>query len=178
MADRSEFLIYARRIHNALRHAIEDGDGRKDDVWLTVERPLFEHYSCAMYLSGCLSFLEGRYGESPWNVDIDEHGNFDEFISNLSPKLNRNLGHISKAGLDALLCIRNAITHNGNDLSKNRDTSCLEKVKDAELDGIKIDETTVVLKSDNNIDFMSYVRRAVVALAMYFGDESFAKKDA
>ena len=50
MTERSEFLMFGRKIHYALRHAIEDGDGRTDDKWLQVERPLFEHGMCSMYL--------------------------------------------------------------------------------------------------------------------------------
>ncbi len=65
MSDRAKLLMFARRLHYALRHAIEDGDGRTDDEWGNVERPLFEHYSCSMYLSGVLSYLEDKYGLRP-----------------------------------------------------------------------------------------------------------------
>ena len=69
MADRTQFLMYARRLHDALKHSIEDGDGRKDKEWLEIERPWFEHYACAMYLSGTLSFLEGKYGSTASSIE-------------------------------------------------------------------------------------------------------------
>ncbi len=43
MAKRSEFLMFGRRLHNALKNAIEDGDGKTDETWVKEERPLFEH---------------------------------------------------------------------------------------------------------------------------------------
>lgn len=83
MKIKKEFLMLARRLHNALRHAIEDGDGRTDDAWVKDERPHFEHYACGIYLNGCLVFLEGKFGTSSWNRIGKTCADFDAFIKTL-----------------------------------------------------------------------------------------------
>ena len=55
MTKRSKFLIHARRLHNALRHSIENMDTAPQN--LATERPLFEHFASGMYLAGILAFL-------------------------------------------------------------------------------------------------------------------------
>lgn len=172
MVDRNEFLIFGRRIHNALRHAIEDGDGRKDDKWINDERPLFEHSLCGLYLAGCLSFLEGKYGVRSWSNATAAGSSLDSFIRNL-PDHSKNefvkFG-VSEAGLDALICIRNAFTHNDNDLSKNTDNTCLSKVSSISIPGVTINGTLIKLSSNEKVDFMEHVRMSVVAVSMYYGD--------
>jgi len=172
MSDRTEFLIYARRLHNALRHSIEDGDGRTDDHWKNVERSLFEHYTCGMYLAGSLAFLEGRYGEKPWNGVGPNQVDFDTFLQQLEGAVKERFekARISKSGIEALVCIRNAVTHNYNDLSKNKDKNCLSKVREAAIPGVTLNGTIVKLSSNNKIDFMEYVRKALVAVSMFHGD--------
>lgn len=63
MTDRTAFLQFARRIHNALTHAIRDGDGRTDDKWLLIEKPRFAHHASAIYLNGALGYA---YGSRAW----------------------------------------------------------------------------------------------------------------
>lgn len=171
MSERSEFLIFGRRLHNALRHAIEDGDGRSDSEWMLKERPLFEHYSCAMYLTGCLAYLEGKYGKNPWAVSKVTHTDFNEFIHQLSvkkPKFKQM--KVSEEGLEALVCIRNAIVHNRGDLSLNRETGSLEKVQAASIQSVSLKGPLVTLISNRSMDFMEFVRMSFLAVSMYHGD--------
>jgi len=162
--------MYARRLHNALRHAIEDGDGRTDDHWINVERPIFEHYACSMYLSGVLSYLEDKYGVRPWNEPGHSHVSFEDYIANSGVKSFKALG-LSSAILDALVCIRNAVIHNGGDLSKNKDTKSLKKVTSANLPNISLNGSVVTLHSTSyQTDFMEFVRQSFLAVCMYHGD--------
>jgi len=172
MAHRSEFLIFGRRLHSALRHAIEDGDGRTDDKWVNEERPLFEHSACGIYLAGCMSFLEGRYGLRAWKHSPVNKQTFDDFIkSRPEPaKTNFTRAGVCEAGIEALVCIRNAITHNKNDLSKNRDSTCMAKVTSASIPGVSISGTIVTLQSNSTIDFMEFARKCFVAVSQYHGD--------
>ena len=169
MTDRSNFLIYARRIHNALRHAIEDGDGREDAKWIVDERPLFEHAACGMYLIGCLAYLEGKYGKKSWDSSSVSQLGFDSYVVDLTRKNIYNAG-VSKNGLDALVCIRDALTHNENDLSKNRNSASFGIVSSAAIPGVALSGTVAALSSNDKTDFMSYVRLSLVAVAMYHGD--------
>ena len=172
MAHRSEFLIFGRRLHNALRHAIEDGEGRTDDEWINVERPLFEHGACGIYLAGCMSFLEGRYGTRAWIQSPVNAMSFDDFIQSLDDPAKSNFTNagINEAGIEALVCIRNAITHNNNDLSKNNDATCVAKVVAASIPGVLLSGTIVALQSNTSVDFMEYARKCFVAVSQYHGE--------
>jgi hypothetical protein len=170
MADRAEFLIHARRLHNALRHSIENMDVAPEK--LATERPLFEHFASGMHLAGCLAFLEGKYGTQPWLPKPPQQRSFDQFLQQLPPKVASTFSEagISQNGVEALVCIRNAVTHNDSDLAKNNDRSCLTKVKAANLPGVAISGSVVTLSSTASIDFMEYVRKSLVAISMLHGD--------
>ena len=169
MVDRTEFLMYARRLHNALRHEIENMDVSPDK--LPTERPLFEHFASGLYLAGCLAFLEGKYGTQPWLPKSPSQGTFDQFLLNLpkNPASTFSAAGISQSGVQALVCIRNALTHNDGDLAKNTDKSCLAKVTAANLPGVSISGSLVTLSSNTNTDFMEYVRKTFVAISMFHG---------
>ena len=131
--------MFGRRFHNLFRNVIENGDGRDPEV-LAKERPVFEHFSSGMYLSGCLAYLEGVYGKAPWNQRLSGK-DFDTFLANHpEPHQRENFrkAGISKAGLNALVCIRNAYIHNASDLSKNKDKNSLQKVTSVALPGVSI----------------------------------------
>ncbi len=168
MSDRTEFLMFGRRIHEALRHYAKDGGGRKPEQW-AKERPHFEHAACGIFLVGSLSYLEGKYGvkPKPWNRPGVRATDFDSFVQE---NANFTKYHISKNGLDALVCIRNAITHNDSDLAKNSDRNSQAKVTDAKMVGIILNGSIVRLISNDTEDFMEYVRKAYVAVAQYHGD--------
>jgi hypothetical protein len=161
MANRSEFLVLARRLHNAFRHAVTDGDGRTDDAWIKSERPLFDHYACGMYLAGTLAFIEGRYGKSAWK------GQLDKFVASKPDRQKKNYqnARVSEATCEALVCIRNAVTHNDADLSRNDDKSCLSTVRAAAVPGVSVAGSTVFLSSEPPEDFMNTVRLVFVAIS-------------
>ncbi len=167
--DRTEFLMLARRIHNALRRAIEDGDGRSDDEWLKKEKPRFAHNVSAMYLISCLAYMEGLYGDSAWSKPGKSATDFDQFIKS-HPKDNFRKAGVSSALLEALVCVRNAVVHNGADIAENRDRTCVAKVKGAKLAGVSLSGSIITLESTSSVDFMCQVRLSLVAVAQYHGD--------
>ncbi len=168
MGDRTEFLMFGRRVHEALRHFAKCGGGRPTEQW-AKERPHFEHAACGIFLAGSLAYLEGKYkGKSkPWNRPGVLETDFDSFVQK---NANFTKSHISKNGLDALICIRNAVTHNDSDLAQNSDPNSLAKVTSATIDGIILNGSIVRLLSNDREDFMEYVRKAYVAVAQYHGD--------
>ena len=161
MSDRSEFLVLARRLHNAFRHAVSDGDGRTDATWVESEKPLFDHYACGWYLAGTLAFLEGRYGKAAWM------GTLDSFVAGrpAGQRDNYAKAKVSEATCDALVCIRNAVFHNDGDLAKNLDTASVAKVTAAALPGVELTGTVVRLSSEGPSDFMNTVRLCFVAVS-------------
>lgn len=159
--------MYARRLHNAFRDAIEDGDGRTDEHWLNVERPVFEHYTCSMYLSGVMSYLEDNYGRNPWKLNGANHSAFENYIDNSGITSFQNWG-LDSQKLDALVCIRNAVVHNGGDLSQNHDQNSLSKVTAANIPFITINNSVVKLHSTSHQDdFMEFVRQCFLSVCMY-----------
>ena len=170
MSGRTELLMYARRLHNALRDVIEDGDGRTDTHWLNVERPVFAHYTCTMYLSGVMSYLEDKYGKNPWNLSGTNHSTFEDYIAT-SGVASFQSWALDSQKIDALVCIRNAVIHNGGDLSQNHDQHSLSKVTAANIPFITINNSVVKLLSTSyQDDFMEFVRQCFLAVCMYHGD--------
>lgn len=168
MPTHSEVLTLARRLHNALRHAVEDPDNYHSGK---VMREDFEHYACGMYLAGTLAFLEGKYGTQFWQGS-GTVPNLDAFLSEPDSDAGetlRNAG-ISELGLSALVCIRNAIVHNDSNLSKNKDTKSVRTVAAANIPGVTVSDSVVHLVSSCNVDFMEYVRKSFVAVSMQHGD--------
>jgi hypothetical protein len=93
-------------------------------------------------------------------------------LANFSDPQKTNFANknISKAGIEALICIRNAFIHNSNDLSLNRDTNSRTKVSSAQIPGVALNGSVVTLVSNRNNDFMEFVRMSLVAVAKYQGD--------
>ena len=168
MPTHSEMLTLGRRLHNALRSAVEDSDNYHAGK---VTREDFEHYACGMYLAGTLAFLEGKYGLGPWQAS----GSVPSLDAYLSVSSNRgavqlkNYG-MSEAGLEALVCIRNAVVHNDGDLSRNKDKGSLLKVSAAVIPGVVLSGSVVRLSSNREVDFMEFVRKSFVAVSMQHGD--------
>lgn len=96
----------------------------------------------------------------------------DTFLINRPEPAKTNFakGGICKAGIEALICIRNAVIHNNNDLSKNKATASLSKVSAAAIPGVVLNGSIVKLVSNRSVDFMSYVRLSFVAVAQFHGD--------
>ena len=132
------------------------------------EHPDFVHYSNAIYLAGCLAFLEGEDGKYSWNLPGASHSDFDTLAAAepAPPKPSFRECGISASALDALACVRNAVSHNGGDLAKNWNEDCLEVVGAAGLPGISLDGSVITLEAP----FLEYVRLATVAVRMYHGD--------
>ena len=164
--NRNEFLAFARRLHNAFQGVINRGDGSPN--W-EQNKTLFTHHTCGMYLCGCLSYLEGKYGKTCWQDPGVDDTDFDHFIQNQENENLKNAG-VGIAGFNALVCVRNAYAHNASDLSENDDEESLQKVTRAELPGVKLDGPIFELVSDGRTDFTEYVRKCLVGVAQYFGD--------
>ena len=164
MPDRTKFLMFGRRMTAALKSFANDGGG-SDPVKWAKERPHFEHAASGIFLAGSLAYLVGKYGEEPkaWKRAGTRGSDFDTFVQKND---NFSKARISKSGLDALVCIRNALTHNDGDLALNDDKKSLAKVTGANLDGVVLNGSTVSL----TLEFMEYVRLAYVAVAQYHGD--------
>jgi len=164
MASRDEFLFYARRMHNAFRVLINNG-GDSSSHW-HKNPELCAHHLCGVYVTGALTFLEGRYGKNAWNQSGKTHSDFGSFV--LSSK---RLKGPSKDQLDAFVCIRNAVVHNNCDLSKNNDPHSLSKVTNASLGAtVSLNGSVFTLVSNGTHDFMELVRLAIVGVAQYHGD--------
>lgn len=164
----SETLTLGRKLHNALRHAIEDTETYANG---RVNRQDFEHYACGMYLAGTMAFMEGKYGERCWERST-VHSGLDAYLTTPDDDRKPNLlaAAVSERGLAALICIRNAVIHNDGDLSQNKDSASLFKVTGAALPGVSLAGSYVRLISNQSMDFMEYVRLSFVAVSMMQGD--------
>jgi len=166
MDDRDVFLFYARRMHNAFRTLIlNNGDGSPH--W--IKNPeLCSHHLCGTYLTGALTFLEGKYQNNAWHLSGKTGSNFDLFLQNNTKLVGKG---ISSDRVDAFVCIRNAVVHNNCDLSKNSDRQSLSKVINANFGGIiSLNGSVFTLISNGSHDFMALVRISMVAVAQYHGD--------
>lgn len=168
MPTRSEVLTLGRRLHNALRHAVEDAENYHSGK---VTRDDFEHYACSMYLAGTMAFLEGKYGTNPWQASGAAQ-DLDAFLSEAGNKRKEGLrkAGVSETGLKALVCIRNAVVHNDGDLSRNKDKKSAVTVCAANIPGVNVSGSVVRLISSHDVDFMEYVRKSFVAVSMQHGD--------
>ena len=167
-----DILIHGRRLHNILRNAIEDGDGQKgQSQWEDEERPGFEHYSCGMYLASILAFLAGQHGEKCWNKDGKEYSDLKEFMNNCPHRRYKEL-EISASKLDALHEVRNAIIHNSGNVRENNNKNSEKIIREAAIQGVNLNPENgyITLVSNNDIDFMEWVRVAFLCITEYHGD--------
>jgi hypothetical protein len=168
MPDRTKLLVHLRRLSDLLGKALREGpDGTLDGKFAT-EHPIFVHHSCAFYLAGCLAFLEGEDGSYSWNRDGVSSANFDAFVTGypVSPKRSFGARGISKANMNALAQVRNAVVHNGDDLARNTNPQSLAMVMAANLPGVSIQGSVVTLEAP----FLDYVRVATLAVRNYRGE--------
>ncbi len=169
--DDNEILTHGRRLHNALRDAIEDGDGLKGEArWENVERPAFEHHACGMYLVSTLAFLEGQLGDKCWNNNRSEFNSLKLFTDACPRARYKELG-ITSSRLDALHEIRNAIVHNSGDVRKNNKKNAEQMIVEAAIQGVNFDTGSglLTLVSNDNVDFMEWVRVAFLCVTEYHG---------
>lgn len=163
MADRTKILVHFRRLSGVFEHAIRNGPDGTLEGKHGAEHPAFVHYSCAFYLIGVLAYLEGNNGSYSWNLAGSGHADFDQFIATRAEYAGKN---ISKASLDALACIRNAVAHNDGDLSLNHNARCLGLVTGVNLPGVVMTGATVTLQPE----FFDFVRLAGYAVRHFHGE--------
>jgi len=168
---RTPLKVHGRWICQSLLQGIDKHHKKDDPDWVKNERPVFVHYSCSFFLAGGLAFLEGKYGEHPWTEPGAAHPTFDAYIDayiqSAEGMEKKNFQGISENSCEALRCIRNAVTHNENDLSKNKDRGSLSKVTAAAPPGVTLNGPIVTLE----LPFMEFARTTLVAVSYYYGDD-------
>lgn len=133
-----------------------------------VEHPIFIHHACSFYLAGCLAYLEGEDGSYSWNIPSASNPDFDSLVASYPapPKPPFGARGINKAAMDALACIRNAVTHHDGDLSKNINKQSVAIVTAAHLPGATLLGSVVNLEAS----FLEFVRVATLAVRNYHGE--------
>lgn len=160
--------MHVRRIPGLIENAIRNGpDGSLDDKFKN-EHPIFTNTIVGFYLAGSLAYLEGEDGSYSWNTVSPSHADFDAFTDLTPTPRSRSFKTkgVSKLNLDALACIRNAVIHHDGDLSLNRDTNSLAKVRTANLPGVLLNGSVVTLGEE----FLEFVRISIYAVRMYYGE--------
>lgn len=168
MPDRTKLLVHLRRISNLFGKAFREGPDGTLEGRFGQEHPASIHDSCSFYLAGCLAFLEGESGAYSWNTAGASQPDFDAFASRFPPppKDSFAVKGVSNTNLDALAEIRNAVTHNNGDLSRNRNRNSLALVPGANLPGVVISGAEVTLEEE----FLGYVRICTLAVRNYHGE--------
>ena len=168
MNDRKKLLVHIRRVSGLFESAIRNGPDGSLEGKFKEEHPTFIHHSVGFYLIGSLAYLEGEDGSYSWNRESNSQSNFDGFANDnpSPPKESFSSRGITKANLDALACVRNAIAHNNGDLSKNNDKKCVSKVSNANLPGVILDGSFVTLEKE----LLEYIRVSTIAVRNYHGE--------
>ena len=164
--DRTKLLVHVRRISSLLEKAIREGPDGTLEGKFSNEHPEFVHHASVFYLAGCMAYLENEGGIKSWDMTGLHHTDFDDFIASLPANHPIHSKQMSKASLDALVCIRNACVHNTDDLSGNRDPNSLAKVQGANLPGVVLTGAKVSL----NPEFLEFARLATLMVRTYHGD--------
>jgi hypothetical protein len=165
-SDRAKLLVHVRRISDLFETAIRIGPDGTLEGKFRDEQPVFTHHALVFYLAGCMAYLENESGTKSWQIHGSSFTDFDVFIDSFEADHSFKTFSITKASLDALLCIRNACVHNSNDLSRNHDQGSLNKVMSAALPSVVVLGTIVSFKAN----FLEFVRLATLAVRMYHGD--------
>lgn len=173
MADRRKLLIHFRRISSMLENAIAYGPDGTLEGKFGEEHPLFIHYANAFYLAGTLGYLESEDGEKSWNLTGEKYKDFDTFCEENpksrdedNPRPTFKERGVSKAVLEAMVCIRNAAVHNAADLSENRNKKSLDIVSAAGLPGVSLNGSVVTLEAE----FLGSARLAALAVRQFHGE--------
>lgn len=168
MTDRTKLLVHLRRLSGLFDSAFRNGPDGTLEGKFAAEQPIFVHHGNAFYLAGCLAFLEGEDGLYSWNRASSSHPDFDSFVASYPahPKDPFSAKGINKSALDALVCIRNAVTHNDGDLAKNKNKQSVAIVSRANLPGVSLHGTEVHLAAQ----FLDFVRLATLAVRNYHGE--------
>ena len=168
MTDRTKLLVHLRRLSCLLDNAFRNGPDGTLEGKFASEQPVFIHHSCAFYLAGCLAFLEGEDGAYSWNTPGVNSSNFDTFTASypVAPKHSYGSRGINTASMNVLAQVRNAIIHHDGDLSKNRNKQSMVMVTTANLPGVVLTGSVVILKAP----FLEFIRVATLAVRNYHGE--------
>ncbi|MEJ1390060.1 MAG: hypothetical protein RPU34_04070 [Candidatus Sedimenticola sp. (ex Thyasira tokunagai)] len=168
MTNRTKILVHLRRLSNLFEQAFRNGPDGSLEGKFGVEHEQFVHHSCSFYLAGCLAYLEGEDGAYSWNIPGVNKLDFDDFVKKhpLPPKESFAARGISKASMKALAEIRNAVTHNDGDLSKNLNTKSKNLVASAGLPGVSLTGSKINLDAP----FLDFVRLSSLAVRNFHGD--------
>lgn len=165
-----DLITHGRRFHYGLRRLIEDFDGRgEEQQWQQVERPVFEHHACSMYLIGVLAVLEGRFGVRCWNNPGTNHSNLTDYIEDPGTSQELKDLELSADKMNALAEIRNALVHNAGKLSENHNSNAVQMVEDANITGVLVEgvDSEITLVSNESVDFLNYVRLCYICVVRY-----------
>lgn len=189
MPDRRKLVVHLRKLHTLVENAIKQGpDGEWDPILRPGLKkpdwaPEFIHYANALYLIGVLAYLEGEGDEYSWNErGRSDFDSFDSFANAEGTKVTvedtrgraifewRTFAQqeITKANLDALVQVRNAVAHNDGDLNQNRNPNPLAMVTAADFPGVKFTTGSIITLEDES--FCRYVRKAALAVRRYYND--------
>jgi hypothetical protein len=115
-----------------------------------------------------LANLEGEDGAYSWTKQGAQSPDFDAFVATYPapPKQSYASRSINKATLNALAQVRNAVVHNGDDLSKKKNPQSLAMVTAANLPGVSLQRSFVTL----DVPFLEFVRGATLAVRNYHGE--------
>lgn len=168
MTDRIKLLVHLRRLSNLFEGAFRNGPDGTLDGRFAGEHPTFVHHGCGFYLAGCFAYLEGEDGACSWNKAGAQSSDFDVFVASYpaSPKQSFTERGINKASMNALVHVRNAVVHNGNDLGKNTNRQSHSMVKAANFPGVLLQGSVVTL----DVPFLDFVRLATLAVRNYHGE--------
>ncbi|MEA3419850.1 MAG: hypothetical protein U9Q90_10685 [Campylobacterota bacterium] len=168
MPDRTKLLVHLRRLSGLFENAFRNGPDGTLEGKFAAEQPTFIHHSCSLYLAGCLAFLEGEDGTRSWNIPGTNNADFDNFVAihPAPPKDSFQARGINKASMNILVEIRNAVTHNNGDLTRNRNNQSLAMVTGSNLPGVVLSGSIVTLEAP----FLEFVRVSTLAVRHYHGE--------
>jgi len=165
MADRTKVLIHLRRLSSLLEKSFREGPDGSLEGKFAAEHPDFVHYTCGIYLAGCLAFLEGEDRSYSWNKPSPTHQNFDTFTQSNPAATSFASRGINRSNLDALAELRNAIVHHDGNLGQNRNQNSLSMVTGANFPGVVLSGGIARLEAP----FLEFTRLATLAVRQYYG---------
>ena len=168
MPNRTKLLVHLRRLSGLFDKAFRNGPDGTLEGNFALEHPTFVHHGCAFYLAGCLAFLEGEDGAYSWNLSGENDADFDAFVTvhPTPPKESFLARGINTKNMNALVEVRNAVTHNNGDLTQNRNQQSLTMVTEANLPGVVLSEGVVTLEAP----LLEFIRVSTLAVRHYHGE--------
>ena len=171
MPARTKLLVHARRISSLFQNALDSGPEGTLEGKFGAEHDDFVHHSCGFYLLGSFAYLESESGEYSWNKPSVGSTDFDTFCRSYpaQPHMNYEQRGVSKARMQMLADLRNAIAHCNGDLSRIRRAKSADVVSEAvaaNVPGVDVLQVHVRLRAP----FLEYTRLACLAVRNYHGE--------